>query len=65
MDFDTLEAMRKSKRYTVTLFCEEIGVDQSTYFKWKDNPDKMSLATAHKIAEVLKLNKKDKAKLLG
>lgn len=65
MDFNTLDDMRKSRRYTIVQFCEEVGIDQSTYHKWKTNPDKMSVATANRIAEVLELGKREKAKLLG
>lgn len=64
MNLELMESKRREKRISVTEFCEEIGVDKSTYFRWKANPDSMKLATANRIADVLKMNQKERLKFL-
>lgn len=50
---ELIEEKRNKQRLTVEEFCNQIGVDVSTFYKWKADPDRMKLATVRKIADVL------------
>lgn len=64
MNLDFMEEKRKEKRLSVAEFCDSIGVDKSTYFRWKSNPDGMKLSTANRIADVLELKQRERLKFL-
>lgn len=63
-----LMALIEEKRYklhlTVEEFCHQIGVDVSTYYKWKADPDRIKLSTVRKIAEVLNFTIAEKKQVL-
>lgn len=50
---ELIEEKRIKQRLTIEELCNEIGVDQSTYYKWKVDPNRMKLATVRKIADFL------------
>lgn len=60
---ELVEEKRSKQRLTIEEFCKLIGVDESTYYKWKVDPDRMKLSTARKIAEVLNFTIAEKKKI--
>lgn len=65
MDFEFLEKKRIAERFTVVEFCKRVGVDTSTYYRWKSNPGCMRIDHALRVVEVLQLSAADKKKLFA
>lgn len=56
MNIQIIDDKRKELRYTVTEFCNQVGIDRTTYYKLLDNPDRMKISTWKKMVELLELN---------
>lgn len=56
MNIQIIDDKRKELRYTVTEFCNKIGIDRTTYYKLLEDPDKMKISTWKKMVELLELN---------
>ena len=56
MNIQMIDDKRKEQRWTVTQFCNEIGIDRTTYYKYLENPDSMKVSTFKKIAALLNMN---------
>ncbi len=50
---ELIEQKRNKHHMTVEEFCNQVGVDVSTFYKWKTDPNRMKLSTVRKIADVL------------
>lgn len=64
MDFLQIDDKRRERRVTIATLCKEIGVDESTYHKWKADPTKMKVETLIKIADYLEMSEEEKISLL-
>lgn len=60
---ELIEEKRNKQHLTVEEFCKQVGVDVSTFYKWKTDPDRMKLSTMRKIAEVLNFTVAEKKKI--
>lgn len=56
MNIQIIDDKRKALRYTVTEFCNQIGIDRTTYYKFLQNPDSMKISTWKKMVELLEMN---------
>lgn len=63
MDFLQIDDKRRAKRLTVVQLCEKIGVNESTYYKWKENPGRMKADMLVKIANALDMTEQEKVDL--
>ena len=63
MDFLKIDDKRRAKRLTVLQLCEKIGVNESTYYKWKENPGRMKADTFIKIVDALDMSDQEKINL--
>lgn len=64
MNFSIIDRKRKEKRYTITEFCNLLGIDRTTYYIYMKNPSQMSVSTLMKFAKTLSLTKKEVAEIL-
>ena len=64
MNIQFIDEKRKEQRWTVTAFCDQIGIDRSTYYNYLNNPDKMKLSTFDKMAALLKMTKAEQRECL-
>ena len=64
MDLELMDLKRRVKGMTVMELCSAIDVDESTYYKWRTDPDRMKLSTANKIASVLGMTDRERLKFL-
>lgn len=49
----SLKSWRRSKGYTFDEMADLLGVHVNTYRNWEENPQKISIGNAVKIAEIL------------
>lgn len=63
MDFLKIDDKRRARRMTIAQLCEQIGVDESTYHKWKSEPSRMKVDTLAKIIDVLEMTDQEKTEL--
>lgn len=49
----TLRQWRKVREMSVADISARLGVHRNTYINWENNPGKISMEYAHKIADVL------------
>ena len=59
-----IDDKRKEQRWTVTAFCESVGIDRTTYYKYLENPDVMSIGTWEKMVTLLNFTKAERTSCL-
>lgn len=64
MNFELIDNKRKQLRYTVTAFCEEVGIDRTTYYLIQKDPESIRVSTLNKMADVLNLTKAERKQLI-
>ena len=64
MNFDIIDSKRRQLRYTITEFCERIGIDRKTYYNMQSNPDSIKIGMLNKMADLLELSKTERKQLL-
>lgn len=65
MNFDLIEKKRIAKKLSVSALCELAGIDRSTYYNIKDNPDSATFSTATKLVQALDLNVIEKSQVFN
>lgn len=60
MNILIIEQKRIEKRITVKELCEAVGIDRTTYYNIKKNPDNIKLLTWRKIADYLEMSQADR-----
>ena len=60
MDFQYIDKKREEKRFSVTEFCELVGIDRTTYYKYLKDPGTMKISTWVKMANILKLTEAER-----
>lgn len=53
MNFQVIDNKRKALRYTVTDFCDQIGIDRTSYYKYLQDPSSMKISTWEKMVQLL------------
>ena len=64
VNIQLIDEKRKEQRWTVTAFCEKIGIDRTTYYNFLKNPESMKISTFKKIAMLLHMNATEQREVL-
>ena len=64
MNFNKLDEKRIENRFSVTQFCQLVGIDRSSYYNYMANPDTIKVSTLEKMFDVLSLSKKDRMQIM-
>lgn len=55
----TIKQWRRAKEISLQKMADLLGVHVNTYTSWEENPQKITIGNAYKIAEILAVNISD------